>query len=436
MDWVTGWRRPMPFRLELRDRVALGFALLGAGICLVVAVGLDLATDELQQRLLEDTLSAELLEARDHVTLDPGRPLPATATIRTYVIPGSNAGPLPPGVSSLPLGFGEIQLDGRIYATAVAQVAECRFIVLYDKTALARHERRLHLFLTVGILVMGLFSALGGRWLAAAVIAPVTQLARRVGELPPGERGGGLALDFAHDQVGELARALDDYTERLAAAMEREQSFTGDVSHELRNPLTVIQGAVDVLQATPDMPSAAARPLERIARAVATMDELSGVLLALARDDAPRRAERSAFLVDELVRELVDGYRAQVRGTPIALELRVEESLRLAADRAALRIAVGNLVRNACFHVRQGLVRVRVNRQGVLVEDSGAGLDAGEIERILTLGHRGPDSRGVGLGLALVRRLCERHGWSLTLDSAKGQGTRAWIRLDSVPAET
>lgn len=435
MAWATGWRRPMRFRLELRDRVALGFALLGAGICLVVAIGMDLATDELEQRLLEDTMTAELLEAQDHVALDPARPLPATATIRTYLIPGPNAARLPPGVSSLPLGFSEIRLDGRIYATAIAQVGDRRFVVLYDRTALVRHEQGLHLFLTVGILVMGLLSALGGRWLAAAVIAPVTQLARRVGELPPGERGGGLARDFAHDQVGELARALDDYTERLAAAMEREQSFTGDVSHELRNPLTVIQGAVEVLRATSGMPPAALAPLERIARSVSTMDEISGVLLALARGDSACGAERPAILVEDLVGELVEGYRAQVRGRPIELELRVEASPTIEADRAALRIAVGNLIKNACFHVRRGLVRVTVDRQGVMVEDHGEGLDEGEIERLLARGRRRPDGRAAGLGLSLVRRLCERHGWSLTLDSAKGQGTRARIRLDPGRAE-
>lgn len=80
-----------------------------------------------------------------------------------------------------------------------------------------------------------LFSAIGGFWLAGKAIAPVTELARRVGELPPGERAGNLAQHFAADDVGELARAVDDYTERLADAMEREQAFTGDVSHELCN---------------------------------------------------------------------------------------------------------------------------------------------------------------------------------------------------------
>ncbi len=95
---------------------------------------------------------------------------------------------MPARLRDLSPGFAEVNIDHKDYAVAVSQRDEQRYFVLYDKTALTRHERGLHLFLLAGIAIMGLLSAVGGRWLAARVIAPVTELARRVAVLPSGKR--------------------------------------------------------------------------------------------------------------------------------------------------------------------------------------------------------------------------------------------------------
>ncbi len=424
----------MRFKLNLRSRVGLGFALLGAGVCLAMTLGLDFATDELQQHLLEDTLSTELLDAEDHFAAEPNRPLPETATIRRYVQTDGAAFQVPRSLRNLPPGFHEIEIDHTTYAVAVARKAAQRYFVLYDKTALAQHERGLHLFLTLGILVMGLLSAVGGRWLAARVIAPVTELARRVVDLPPGERACNLAQDFAQDEVGELASAVDRYAERLAEAIEREQSFTGDVSHELRNALTVIQGAVDVLRVNAGLPDSARRPLERIARSTSLMDEISNTLLNLARSDYGHPEARPPFAVDELARELITSHRALLKDKPVALELLIKDRLIVTGERAALRILLGNLIRNACFYTPRGRIRVTVDAHGVAIEDSGVGLDPDQLDRACERGFRGPVSPGAGIGLSLARRLCERNGWRLVLESVKGDGTRAWVELGAAPA--
>jgi signal transduction histidine kinase len=422
----------MRFRRNLRFRVALGFALLGMGVCLGMTLGLDYATDELEQRLLEETMSTELLDSAAHFELDPDRPLPATATIRRYVLTGSDSDQVPAQLRDLSPGFAEVNIDHKNYAVAVSQRDAQRYFVLYDRTALTRHERGLHLFLLAGIAIMGLLSAVGGRWLAARVIAPVTELARRVAVLPSGERERRLAPDFADDEVGELAGVMDSYMERLAEAMEREQSFTGDVSHELRNSLAVVQGAVDVLRETCGLPDAARRPLERIARSTSLMNEISTALLTLARTDSGALESNIPFAVEDLVRDLVDSHRELLHGKPVTLELRINASLNVNGERATLCILLGNLIRNACFHTHRGHIRITIDAHGVAVEDTGIGLDAAQLDRAFERGYRGAASPGAGIGLSLTQRLCERNGWRLTLDSEKGQGTRAWVGLSSV----
>ncbi len=90
----------MRFRRNLRFRVALGFALLGMGVCLGMTLGLDYATDQLEQRLLEETMSTELLDSAAHFELDPDQPLPVTPTIRRYVLTGSTRTRCPPGCAT------------------------------------------------------------------------------------------------------------------------------------------------------------------------------------------------------------------------------------------------------------------------------------------------------------------------------------------------
>lgn len=424
----------MRFRRNLRSRVALGFALLGAGVCLAMVVGLDLATDQLERRLLKDTMATEMQETQEDFSQEPSRPLPATATIRSYVLPGSDPAVVPAALHGLTPGFSEVGIGGRDYAVTVADSDGRRFFVLYDKTALSRHEGRLHRFLAVGIAIMGLLSAVGGRWLAGKVIAPVTEPARRVAGLRPGERTRALAQDFADDEVGELARVVDDHTRRLADAMEREQAFTGDVSHELRNPLAVVQGAVEVLRETPGLPDAARRPLERIARAAAVMDEITNALLNLARAATVAPREAGPLAVEEVARDLIDNCRWMLQGKPVTIELQVTGPLAVYGERAALRILLGNLIRNACFHTREGQIRITIDPTGVEVADTGVGLAPAALARALGRGYRDPASPGAGIGLSLARRLCERNGWRLTLASEQGRGTRARVDLGEAPA--
>ena len=161
----------MRFRRNLRFRVALSFALLGAGVSLGMVVGLDFAANRLERRLLEETMSTEMQETQEdfsHEDLapEPSRPLSTTVSIRSYVLPGSDPALVPGILRGLTPGYSEVRIGSRDYAVSVADSNERRFFVLFDKTALSRYEDRAHLFLAVGIALMGLLSAVGGRWLA------------------------------------------------------------------------------------------------------------------------------------------------------------------------------------------------------------------------------------------------------------------------------
>jgi signal transduction histidine kinase len=94
---------------------------------------------------------------------------------------------------------------------------------------------------------------------------------------------------------------------------------------------------------------------------------------------------------------------------------------------------IGNLLRNALTFTEAGEVRVRLESGAVQVQDTGQGLQTSEIRQLFRPYVRGGDSKGAGLGLSLVQRLCERQGWQVTLANRPGGGTVARLTFSSGP---
>lgn len=408
---------------SLRLRVALAFALFGGVLSLAQAVLLYFGSRDLGERLIDQTLSAEL---DDYIARRARNPLSTpenTSTIRAYVVPDQDATVPPAPLLALPIGQHALTLGGIPYRAAVREQAGQRFIVLFNVQQLLQREQAFVVMLTIGVLTMSLLAAVLGYWLAGRVIAPVTDLARRVAGFCPAEHSPPLAAEFPWGEVRELAQAVDDYQARLHAFVERERLFTGDVSHELRTPVAVINGASEILLATLADDSAARPRVERIARAAGDMAEITDALLILAREKtatAPNACDAEA-----VVRDVVDKLRELYRAKNVAVAIVVDGHPQPRVERVVLLMAFANLLRNAFGFTEQGHIRVLLTANAVSVEDSGIGIDPETLPRVLDRHYRSVHSRGEGIGLSLVQRICERYGWKLDIVSTSGQGTRA-----------
>jgi signal transduction histidine kinase len=92
-----------------------------------------------------------------------------------------------------------------------------------------------------------------------------------------------------------------------------------------------------------------------------------------------------------------------------------------------LEIVVGNLIRNALFNTKSGVVLVRLEATRLIVRDTGVGMRPEELARALERYYKGASSAGAGVGLSLVKRICDRYGWKISLESQEGRGTTAEI---------
>lgn len=135
------------------------------------------------------------------------------------------------------------------------------------------------------------------------------------------------------------------------------------------------------------------------------------------------------------VNELVEQLMTQVEQTHNSAQhlklLRIErQRLSIHAPSQALAMVLGNLIRNACNYTHQGSVTVLIEGNAVEVRDTGLGMSAEQLELAQQAFQRvHTTSDGYGLGLDIVRRLCERYGWPLTIHSLLGQGTTVRVQL-------
>ena len=423
------------FSPSLRLRVAGGFALLGLAVSLALGSWLHVASRDLADRLIDQALSAELEDYRTRLARNPSSLPPMTATLRGYVVHPEDVAPDAPGaLLDLPEGRFSLHLDGVAYRVVVRPEPGRTLYMLHDRTQVDDREARFAMFLVVGIVLSTLFGAVGGWWLAGRVIAPVRQLAAQVRRRDPADFSPSAAGPLANDEVGDLTHTFDRYLARLRAFVERERAFAADASHELRTPLAVIQGTVEVIEADDRLEPRTRDRIQRIGRAARGMADLTAALLALSRESTAQARTPPACPVAEVLRDAVELHRPLLRHKPVTIALEIAAQPQLAVDRPLLAIALGNLVRNACTYTDRGTISVRLDADGVSVTDTGPGIAAAELCCLFEHGERKRrTARGAGIGLPLVKRIADRQGWGIGVDSQFGTGTTFRLMFHTAP---
>jgi signal transduction histidine kinase len=275
------------------------------------------------------------------------------------------------------------------------------------------------------LVALGL-SAVIGIALSRAVMRPVTELANDVSHLDPSRRNERLGNRFSNREVGVIAAALDDYMDRLDGVLEREQAFTEDASHELRTPLAIIASAAELLAEDPELAPAARERVLRIRRASGQMQSLIEALLFLARGEPGGAAQPCAL--DQVVKEAVEGVAAAAATKSLQLNVEVEP-VEVAGAPVMIACVVNNLLLNAVNFTQRGTIHVKLTPTEFTVRDTGIGIPPTDLSRIFERRYRGAQSRGLGLGLYLVSRICQRLGWTIEISSAEGKGTTFRVLL-------
>lgn len=287
--------------------------------------------------------------------------------------------------------------------------------------------------------------------LARQLVRPLGQIADAADRFGRGELSARTGVRRS-DEIGATARAFDEMAARITRLMRSQQELLANVSHELRTPLSRMRVAVDLMVDGVD--DRARELLPEIAHDLAELERLVDDILSVARLElshaSDARTRTPLQLAQQSIAELVDRaairFRSQYQSHTLVTE--IEPDLPpLCGDGILLRRTIENLIDNARKYSEAGsTIRVTANahqvagRSGVRVEvsDTGIGLDKSDLQRVFTPFFRSDRSRsratgGVGLGLALARRIVEAHDGTIALTSELGRRTRVWMDLPAAP---
>jgi len=413
---------PPPERPSIARRIYLAMLLVSVlGMAVMVTVVSFISED------LEDTIVAtELARERALFLADynPDQPLvrDALGLLVAYVPTGQSL-TLPTLFDGLsPPQSVELERDGQTWLITVDALATG---ALYLAKNITHFEDREALFerLLVGVaLAIVAFSLLLAVASSRHLTRPLQSLSTRIADTPVGPNMPRIVTDYRDAELHAIADTFNRFLDELEAYVRREQSLLSLASHELRTPIAVFSGALDILASRGQLAENDRATLARARRACDEMRNNVHTLLALARRNSPP-PQNTHCDIAQLVAQIAKDLQSH---NPDAgrLSLVLDAPLVVHRDPAMVRMLLRNLMQNAIQHTR-GDVHVRVNADAIDVTDQGAGLDA-QAQAVLRGSHAlaGNDIVG-GLGLYIVTLMCERLGWKLDIVHTGGSGTDA-----------
>ena len=308
------------------------------------------------------------------------------------------------------------------------------------------------------ILAVSLFGALSCYWLARHLTAPVTKLRAATQEFAAGNLGVRVPPDLGNrrDELASLGTDFNLMAEKIELLINSQRRLLGDISHELRSPLTRLNVALELARQRSGADAASA--LERIQHEADNLNEMIGELLALTRlESGAEVLPKVKFDLADVMRQVSDDADFEARSRNRSVTLKTADPVTILGTEHLLRRAIENVVRNAVQYTAEGTtVEVELQLQvGAPCTDTGseeAGKDSTGRCAIITVRDHGPgvpeeslkeifrpfyrvdyardrEAGGVGLGLAIAERAVSLHGGTVAAENAPGGGLLIVIRL-------
>ncbi len=451
--------------MPIRIRLALAF---GAAAAVLVALGGWLFVAVLSSSML-GSIDAQLATAAGvagrYVTAGPAGGATAVRLPGEYLLEVVDASgrvvAAGPDAGSIPLVTGATLKEaasGRVTVTRVTEGESTRIVAepypghpgsvavaavsleSYDKSV-----RTIETSVALGGAVV-LVAAVGGSYLLARrALAPVERMRRQVQALSGSEDAAGIRVPATRDELATLARTMNDLLARLHASLERQRAFVADASHELRSPLAVLRGELELAGRFGRTKEQLADAVASAAEEVTRLTDLVEELLLLARSDSagiairPERVDVTALLHQVAG---VNEHRAAAAG--VRLSVSSPDDLPAVVDPLRLRQAVDNLVDNALRFAPRGsdvelLASVDATTLTLEVLDRGPGFPGEYLphafERFTRpTGDRSRAQGGAGLGLAIVDAIASAHGGSAAVRNRVGGGAAVRLELPATPS--
>ena len=355
--------------------------------------------------------------------------------------------PEPVVIKGQPDSGGEFRMIS--YLIARPQIPRLILQVAVPTTLLNRERRGLLVFLWVNIPLTMVVALLGGLYLSRRALMPISDIIEKAARIGADRLSERLPVPPVEDELQALAQTLNALLDRLQRAFESQERFVADASHQLKTPLSILRGEIDLMRSRERSPEEIRDFLASASQEIDHLNKLVEDLLVLARVDAGHgslsiaQVRLDEILLDEVAR--LDRL-ASARGVKIRFNVSADHAsdsagphaFEVRGDSDLLRSLFHNLIENALkYSPDHSTVRVDLGEDAsacwVTVQDEGKGIPDSERERIFDRFYRLESTRdgapGAGLGLAIARRIAEAHRGTIEAGNAPWGGAVFRVRI-------
>lgn len=284
---------------------------------------------------------------------------------------------------------------------------------------------------------------LGGRILAWHAMSPIDRMAATASKITASRLQTRLTVENNSDELGNLARTLNQMMDRVERAVNELRRFTADAAHELRTPLAVLLTEAEVALRTPRSTDEYRRVIQVILNELQRLNRLAEQLLQLSRSESRAQSPHlDEVPLDALLGDVTEHLGVMAENKGVRLQLGPMQQWVVQGDDIQLSRMLLNLVENGIkFTPTGGSVRIDALEENGHIEltiaDTGIGISPEDLPHVGERFYRSDKSRngqtgGTGLGMAICKAVVEAHGGTLTIDSQEKKGTIVRVCLPLV----
>ncbi len=332
-----------------------------------------------------------------------------------------------------------------VYRTFVRDDGRVGLILLHsDVSGINGEMRELLLWMLVILILAAVIAVLLSYYTSYRIIHPFVEMNRTVQCFSKGDFSQRVSVS-GKDEAAQLGRSFNEMAEQLKNLEDTRRSFVANVSHELRSPLTSMNGFLEAMQDGTIPEEDHAQYIGIVLSETKRMNAMVNDLLDLARIESGIIVlHREVFDINELIRRVIITFEARISEKDLSLDIRfAQEQCFVDADVNQISQVLRNLIDNAIKYSPAGSkvgVSTYAIRKDVFVNirDTGMGIPQEDVPHVfdrfykVEKAHTPSPQVGSGLGLSIVKRIIEQHGQSITVRSARGKGTQFTFTLARV----
>lgn len=309
-------------------------------------------------------------------------------------------------------------------------------------TFLELNREKIRQFMFISLPLIFFLATAGGLLLANRALSPVGIICSTADQIQVGDLSSRLPITKTHDELQHLSKTINNMLDRIEATVQAHERFVADASHQLKTPLSILRGELDILQRKDRSPEEIQQFLKSASQEIDSLIRLVENLLILARIDSGRSSlVLETVRLDELALDTISKLSklAREKNLRIKVNMAPEQTFETSGDPELLATLLQNLIENAIKYTpSQGLIEfgLSTTRDGTLhvtIDDSGPGVHESERESIFKRFYRAPSStqttKGFGLGLSIAKTIAEVHHGKLRAEHSPLGGARFRLSL-------